>query len=548
MQQIDYMEYPRPQFRRDKFYILDGDWKCCDRLVRVPFPPQSVLSGFEGEVPDEFTYEREFTIPKDFTEDRIILHFGAVDQCCLVKINGIEVGGHKGGYTAFSLDITEAVKRNDKNTIEVLVEDTLSIDYPYGKQTKNPSGMWYTPVSGIWQSVWLENVPNNYIERLVITPNLDRVLIKLISPLEFDNARIDIQLPDGMVLTHKLAAGENEVIIPNPTNWTVENPYLYEFTIKADEDCVQSYFALRTIEIINVGGINRVCLNGKPVFLHGVLDQGYFKDGIYLPENNNEYVQDILNMKELGFNMLRKHIKVEPEQFYYACDVLGMLVIQDMVNSGEYSFVRDTLLPTIGFNRRRTTRLDKKHPRRAIFEGMVKEIVEQLYNHPCIVAYTIFNEGWGQFNTDEMYDYLKTVDNTRLVDSASGWFVDSKTDFDSPHIYFRNVRLKPKSKPMLLSECGGYKYMIKDHYFWHKEYGYGSCKDSEDLTRRIQRMYDVMVIPAIEKGLCGCVYTQLSDVEGEINGIYTYDRAVCKVDREVMLKIAERINKEFRPI
>lgn len=541
MQKIEYMEYPRPQLRRNKFYKLDGEWSCCNRKIMVPFPPQGALSGFEGDIPEKFTYEKEFLIPKHFTEDRIILHFGAVDQCCQVKINGIEVGGHKGGYTAFSLDITSAVKRDEKNLIEVCVEDTLSLDYPYGKQTKKPEGMWYTPVSGIWQSVWLENVPDNYIKRLVITPFIDRVIIEPIGYKSFENVEVDIKLPDGTVLTHKIAGAEDEIIIPKPVNWTVTNPYLYHFIVRADEDVVESYFALRTISINNIDGINRVCLNGKPIFMHGVLDQGYFKDGIYLPENSEGYVQDIVNMKKLGFNMLRKHIKVEPEQFYYACDALGMLVMQDMVNSGEYSFFRDTFLPTIGFNRRRTTKLSDNHPRRVIFENMMKEIVEQLYNHPSVVAYTIFNEGWGQFNTDDMYEYLKSLDDTRLIDSASGWFVDSKTDFDSPHIYFRNVRLKPKSKPMLLSECGGYKYMIKDHYFWHKEYGYGSCKDSEDLTKRIEKMYELMVIPAIKKGLCGCVYTQLSDVEGEINGIYTYDRAVCKVNTDVMKQIADKI-------
>lgn len=541
----DYIKFPKPQFRRDDFFILDGDWKINDRLVRVPFPPQSVLSIFEGEVPDEFTYTKEFEIPQSFTKERIILHFGAVDQCCIVKINGGVVGEHQGGYTAFSFDITDMVNRKGNNIIEVQVEDGLSTDYSYGKQTRTPKGMWYTPVSGIWKSVWLENVPDNYIERIIITPQLDRVNIAISNLLEFNEVKIKIRFNNSELLCHRLEKDSEELIIPNPLNWTVDNPYLYEFVITADEDRVEGYFALRTITIKQIEGINRVCLNDRPIFMHGVLDQGYFKEGIYTPRDYNDYVKDIANMKELGFNMLRKHIKVEAEQFYYACDVLGMLVVQDMVNSGKYSFVRDTVLPTIGFNKRKTKYLPSNNIRRMAFEAHMREVTKQLYNHPCVVVYTIFNEGWGQFNTEEMYDYLKGLDTTRLIDSASGWFITDKTDFDSPHIYFRNVKLKPKNRPMFLSECGGYKFLVKEHFDHCKEYGYGSCKDSEDLTKRIETMYEVMVIPAISKGLCGSVYTQLSDVEGEINGLYTYDREVCKVDKSILKEIAYKIDNEL---
>ena len=542
MNVMDYIKYPRPQFRRENILMLDGDWKINDRLVRVPFPPQSVLSGFEGDVPEEFTYIKEFIIPDSFTKERLILYFGAVDQCCIVKVNGIEVGGHCGGYTSFSVDITDVVNKEKSNLLEVKVKDNLSTDYAYGKQTKNPQGMWYTPVSGIWKSVWIENVAKNYIDRLEIIPEKDRVNVKIISDSDFDNVCMKIKLFDGTVLQHSIINNNSEIVIQNPVNWTVENPYLYEFSLTADDDFVEGYFALRTVEIKEIQGVNRVCLNDKPVFLHGVLDQGYFKDGIYTPESSNDYIKDITNMKRLGFNMLRKHIKIEAEQFYYACDVLGMLVIQDMVNSGDYAFIRDTLLPILGFNKRKCKSLSKNHPRRVAFENHLQEVTKQLYNHPCIIVYTIFNEGWGQFDTEEMYDYLKLLDSTRLIDSASGWFITEKSDFDSPHIYFRNVKLKPKKRPMLLSECGGYKYLLKEHFSNQKEYGYGSCKDSSELTARIEKMYEVMVIPAIDKGLCGCVYTQLSDVEGEINGLYTYDREVCKVDEKVMQKIAKRIN------
>ncbi len=284
-----------------------------------------------------------------------------------------------------------------------------------------------------------------------------------------------------------------------------------------------------------------MCLNGEPVFLHGVLDQGYFKDGIFLPETEEGYDEDILRMKELGFNLLRKHIKVEPEYFYYACDKLGMLVMQDMVNNGSYSFVRDTALPTVGFKKRSDKKLNRSQKVRDVFRLHTKETIEHLYNHPCIVAYTIFNEGWGQFLADEMYDMVKGLDATRLVDATSGWFAQKKSDFDSEHIYFRLKKLRVKERPLFLSECGGYQYMIKDHFFGEKEYGYGACEDSDELTSRIEEMYEKMLLPYIADGVCGCVYTQLSDVEGEINGMYTYDRKVCKVDKKRMQKIAEKL-------
>ena len=255
-------------------------------------------------------------------------------------------------------------------------------------------------------------------------------------------------------------------------------------------------------------------------------------------------VFSFLLMKELGFNLLRKHIKIEPEYFYYACDKLGMLVMQDMVNNGSYSFVRDTLLPTIGI-KRNDRRLNKSERGRQIFKEHTKGTIEHLYNHPSIIAYTIFNEGWGQFNSDEMYDYVKELDNTRLVDSTSGWFAQTKNDFDSEHIYFRLKKLKVKDRPLFVTECGGYKFLDKEHFFGKKEYGYGTCNDKTDLTNRIKTMYEKMIIPYIKDGVCGCIYTQLSDVEGEINGLYTYDRVVCKVDKEQMIDVADRIGKQI---
>ena len=431
--------HPRPQLKRELFMSLNGEWKLGDKTINVPYPPESKLSGYEGEVPKELWYERSFRVPEGFTKDRILLHFGAVDQKAKVRVNNKLVGVHIGGYLPFVVDITEVVKKDEDNFLEVIVEDKLDKAHPYGKQTEKPKGMWYTQVSGIWQSVWLENVPDIYVEKLIITPWMDRVQLKVVCNKEVESCRVEINLPvetfdnsDGEkscednILEVDLEKGEGVIEIPNPINWTPDNPHLYDMKIYVGEDVVSSYFALRTIEIREMAGVRRVCLNGKPIFFHGVLDQGYFEEGIFLPKSEEDYDKDILSMKELGFNMLRKHIKIEPEYFYYACDRLGMLVMQDMVNNGEYSFIRDTALPTVGFKKKNDRKSKADERTKEVFKHHTRGTVEHLYNHPSIVSYTIFNEGWGQFDSDDMYDLVKALDGTRLVDSTSGWFAQNK--------------------------------------------------------------------------------------------------------------------------
>lgn len=543
-------EYPRPQLRRDSFLPLNGGWTLNGRPIRVPWPPQAPLSGWEGEVGDVLRYETAFTLPQGFLPPgrRAVLHFGAVDQVAQVWVNSRGVARHEGGYLPFSADITEALGPGE-NRLEVKAVDTLSHDYPYGKQHRRPHGMWYTPVSGIWQPVWLEAVPERgAIASVRLTPDLAGVTVEV----DAGGAQFNLAIPleGGRVLTAAGRSGEPlRLDIPEPRLWTPEDPHLYPLTLATATDQAESYFALRTVTTREIGGHTRLCLNGEPIFLHGVLDQGYFQDGLFLPKSPEEYDADILRMKELGFNTLRKHVKIEPEAFYCACDRLGMLVVQDMVNAGEYRYVRDTVLPTLGYKKRRDDGAGVGEQRKAFFERHCLDTVARLYNHPCVAGWTIFNEGWGQYDADRIYRLLKPADPTRFFMTTSGWFAQRESDVESEHVYF-NSRVLEGTRPgkfLFLSECGGFSRRVEGHVaLERKNYGYGErCRSEGELTGRIRAMYDEMVLPSIPRGLCGCVYTQLSDVEGETNGLYTYDRQVRKVEPGAMLGIAAKVRREL---
>ena len=538
--------YPRPQMRRDSYLNLNGEWDFSvndgeTQKINLPFCPESMLSGIkthfsEGAI---LVYRRKVTLPEGFNRSRVLLHIGAADQTADVYVNGVSVCHHEGGYEAFSCDITDALKQ--ENEIEIRCVDDLRVqDYPYGKQVlpEKRGGMWYTPVSGIWQTVWLESVPETYIEKLNIENRGYGVTISIVPAL---TGKVTVAGLGEFALEN----GSVTIIPENPKLWSPENPWLYDFTVEAGLDRVESYFAIRSLEVKKIGKYPRLCLNGKPYFFHGLLDQGYWPDGLFTPAKPECYADDILAMKKLGFNTLRKHIKVEPEEFYYQCDKLGMIVWQDMVNNSDYNFNRDTALPTIGIQKLNDKHLHKDENHRKMFKACAKAAVEQLKNHPSVCYWTIFNEAWGQFDSDNVYEWFKTLDDTRFIDSTSGWFRRKKSDVDSRHVYFKKVKLAGDGvKPLVLSEFGGKTYKAEGHLFNpDKSYGYGGCETLDDLNQAVETLYREEIIPCIERGLCAAIYTQVSDVEDEINGLLTYDRKVEKLRSEVMRPVAEALQK-----
>ena len=532
---IPWNEYPRPQLRRESFFCLNGPWRFSINGeevgdILVPYPPESALSGVRAPMPgDQMTYEREFVLPGGFRKDRCVLHFGAVDQECTVYLNDVELGSHTGGYLPFSFDVTDVLK--EKNTLRVIAFDHLDPDLPYGKQRKDRGGMWYTPVSGIWQTVWMESVPENYIRGIRFEPALDSVVLNIEGNGPFT---VDC---DGK--RFRANTGRFRIRLDDPRLWTPEEPNLYPVTISNGSDTVESYFALRTIETKKVDGIPRILLNGRPIFFHGLLDQGYWPDGLFLPGDPEGYTWDITTMKDLGFNTLRKHIKIEPERFYYDCDRKGMLVMQDLVNSGPYNYIRDTAIPTVG-GKMTTYREEPSARRREFFREHGEATMDHLHNHPCVVLYTIFNEGWGQHESQKLYRHFKHRAPDRIINAASGWFKESDSDVQSEHIYFGSLKLKPNGrKPLLLTEFGGYSWPIEQHRFNpDEEYGYQKFRSAAEFQDALTKLYRADILPQIRNGLCGTVLTQLSDVEDETNGLVTYDREIVKADREVMGSIA----------
>jgi len=545
-------EYPRPQMRREGWLCLNGPWQYAitplsqqgapavfDGTITVPFSPECVLSGVNRSVtPDELLwYSRSVTLPQEFAERRVLIHFGAVDQIATLYVNGKEAGSHRGGYNAFSFDITELLT-DGENELLLKVWDPLDrLQYARGKQSANPGSLWYTAQSGIWQTVWLEAVPQQYISRLRIDPLFDDAACLITLQSETD-------APCSVTVNGKIWQGQTNspirVLLPDFRAWSPEDPYLYPFTAQLGEDCVQSYFGMRKFSCeFDEAGVRRLFLNGRPYFHSGVLDQGYWPDGLYTAPTDEALIHDIKTMKAMGFNTLRKHIKVESARWYYHCDRLGMLVWQDMpCGGGRYSLALQKVPVALSRMQMRDSayrafaRNDAEG--RAQYYRALQEMVAQLYNVTSLAVWVPFNEGWGQFDAAKAHDLLKQLDASRTVDHASGWYDQNVGELLSLHIYFKPVTLHKdrKKRAFCVTEFGGLTYGVDGHTLQQKQWGYFRSKSLESLAADFKRLYTRQILPLKKKGLAAAIYTQLSDVEGEVNGLLSYDRAVTKLDAD----------------
>ncbi len=557
-------EYPRPQLRRRTWICLNGTWQYAvtrsgrrpghaDGDILVPFSPETRASGVNRRLkPGEYLwYQRNVSLTDIPAGQRLILHFGAVDQSCTVWWNGRLVGRNDSGYLPFSIDVT-AEARQGKNMLRVRVrDDTEGSRRSRGKQSTAPGGMYYTAQSGIWQTVWMEWVPENYLKELKITPCFDEHMVRLELTM-VRPADLEICLPRrDNEYTHYVRAREfeqgscrytAELQLPDFCPWTPEKPFLYELRIRAGEDLVESYFAMRRFSVgMDEKHRPRLLLNNEPYFFNGVLDQGYWPESLYTPPSDEAMKADIRNMKALGFNTIRKHLKVEPLRWYYHCDRIGMVVWQDMVNGGGKSHtLLNVYLPTafppaadrIPDDRPWSYRLfGRNSPQdRLQWERECEKTIALLYNCPCIGLWTIFNEGWGQFDALRLERQLRQLDPTRLFDHASGWFDQGGGDIKSVHNYFRPLKVKNDRRPFVISEYGGYSCTIPGHAYSDVPYGYHRCATTEELAAELRKMRQT-IESLKERGLSGAVYTQLSDIEEETNGLYTWDRKVCKAEK-----------------
>lgn len=551
-------EYPRPQFQREQWLCLNGEYdyavtgendpepKTYDGKILVPYSIESALSGVNKALDENerLWYHRAFTLDDSFTGKRAILNFGAIDWQCKVFVNGSEVGGHTGGYNPFSFDITDYIRDGENELVVKVFDPTDAGHQQRGKQIRKTSGFWYTATSGIWQTVWLEAVGENRIESVRLTPDIDsgKIIVDaktvgegVLSACIFDG---DKQIFSGKIDAH------GEIPISDAKLWSPENPFLYTIKFSFADDEVASYFGMRKFSIVKDNkGIARLGLNNKPYFQKGLLDQGYWPDSQLTAPTDEAMIFDISEMKRLGYNMLRKHIKEEPLRWYYHCDRLGMLVWQDMISGGKpLNVFYAGALPNINIhvkdNQYKLFHRDLPEWREE-FKREYKGLIDNLYNCVSICTWVPFNEGWGQFDAKEIGEWTKTYDPSRFCDHASGWHDQHGPDFKSIHKYILHINMPTKrrtaGRPVVLSEYGGYSQKIKAHdWNYEKAFGYVQFNNKDSLSAAYEKLHKKQVIPLISKGLCATVYTQVSDVEFEVNGIYTYDRRVLKIKEEVL--------------
>ena len=564
-------DYPRPQMARDSFFCLNGVWDYAIQPTKeafagyqgeivVPFSPETILSGVRRSVTPEDTlyYRKRFSFRR--TKARVLLHFGAVDYACEVRLNGVLLGAHKGGYTPFTFDVTMALIDGENELTLSVTDPSETGAQASGKQTSRRGQIWYTPQSGIWQTVWLEEVPETYIESLKITPDIDAGTVTVRVHVSGGKAEARLQvISAGETIAEGETAGNEAVItLPGFSLWTPENPYLYDLSVTAGEDTVKSYFGMRKFGVgVDDEGFPRLMLNNKPYFQNGLLDQGYWSDGMYTAPSDEALIYDIRTMKDMGFNMLRKHIKIEPLRWYYHCDRLGMLVWQDMVNGGgRVNQLTAGILPAfhLALNSRKLGNISdgEKHYKlfsredeagRAEYYENAGEMIDLLYNCVSLCLWVPFNEGWGQFDALKACDFFREKDPTRLIDHASGWHDQGGGDLNSFHIYFTPFffpkRDKDDTRVIALTEFGGYSMQTPGHVFnENKFFGYRKYYDKQKLTDAVAALYLDRLLPLIhKKGLSALVYTEVSDVEDETNGLLTYDREVIKIDPAVMRQI-----------
>jgi hypothetical protein len=549
-------EYPRPQMTRENYHILNGMWEYAIQpkgnnqlekvqgKILVPFAAESELSGVKKIVGEHnyLWYKRAFKSPKLARNERLLLHFGAVDWEAKIFINHQVVGIHKGGFDAFSFDITDYLRQGDQELIVRVWDPSDKGTQPRGKQVSTPQGIWYTPVTGIWQTVWLEKVPHSRIDAIKTIPDIDNRNLKVNTQIITDRKNFMLRLSAlnaGKVVADTTISINDPVKestatlrIPNPRLWSPDDPFLYDLKIEllnADgkiADRVGSYFGMRKISLgKDAKGYTRIMLNNKPLFQFGLLDQGWWPDGLYTPPSEEAMRYDVEVTKNMGFNMLRKHVKVECARFYYHCDKMGMLVWQDMPNGNYFKDLRiEAWEPS---DAQRTEESSKQ------FEYELKRMMDQFANHPSILVWVPFNEGWGQYDTKRVTEWVKQYDPSRLVDSPSGWTDRGAGDIIDIHLYpGPGMEAAEKGRAAVVGEFGGLGYPVKDHLWWDKRnWGYLTYDNKEKFTAEFEKLM-LSLRGLVGNGLSAAIYTQTTDVEGEVNGLITYDREVVKIAPE----------------